>query len=82
MYFILACFNKYIFFYFRDLSLALEYGCLENELMDFLLDHYEQGHFFNVIVITSEPSFDKGQAQFTMRGSLYLFNNVKIMSYF
>ena len=28
---------------FRDLWLALEYGCLENELLDILIDHHVQG---------------------------------------
>ena len=34
---------------FRDLFLALEYGCLENELLDFLLDHHELGREYTFL---------------------------------
>ena len=34
----------------RDLSLALEYGCLENELLDFLLDHHKLENPVDIVV--------------------------------
>ena len=30
-------------FIFRDIILSLKKGCLENELLDFLLEHYDLG---------------------------------------
>jgi hypothetical protein len=37
---------------YRDLSLALRYGCLENELLDFLLDHNITGELFNPPIVS------------------------------
>ena len=34
----------------RDLAIALEYGCLENELLDFLLEHHKSGNPVDISV--------------------------------
>ena len=42
--------TKEHFLALRDLSVALEYGCLENELLDFLLEHHKLGNPVDIVV--------------------------------
>ena len=54
---------------FRDIILSLKKGCLENELLDFLLEHYDLGkHIFSYLGFVSY-SFDA-----LMASSLWTLN--------